>query len=816
MTQAYDFANFRLLPDQRALWCGEAPVKLGSRAFDMLLALVERRDRVVSKNELMDLVWPRLVVEENNLQVQVVTLRKLLGHPAIATVPGRGYRFTVPVVVQGDAPTVSAGPAAAMPAVALELSPRHNLPPWLPRLFGRADDLRLLGELLDRHPLVTVTGTGGIGKTRLAQSAASARLDSTPDGLWWVDLAPLTDPARVPDALALAIGLRPKGGESPTDALLAALAGRAPLLVLDNAEHLLDGVVALVTRLRQGAPQARWLVTSQEVLRIADEHVFRTGPLALPGADDNAGTSGAVALFVTRAQAADRHFVLGPENQALVADICRRLDGIPLAIELAAARVPLLGVQGLHERLDQCFKVLTTGDRSSARRHHTLRAALEWSHQLLAAPEQSVLRRLGVFAGGFTLEAAQQVAEDEQGIDRWEVLEHLGALVEKSLVVAEGEAQPRYRMLETMRLFALERLIESGEAKQARRRHREHYLALAEDARSCMVVGDPRGLAQLDRERDNLFLALAWPDEDPALQHGLRLAAAMRYYWTSRGLLARGLHATLEALARPGAETPSVTRCMVQATAAQLHSWMGNQAEALRHVQEAAQAARLLGDERCLCLTLSAAGFIHIASGEGPQARLAAQEALALGRGLGDGHELGNALALMAAVHNLDDEPEQALRLLEEGVALRRRTNQPWSEAIGHLNLAQHTIDRGHVAAAGPHLQRVLALLPRIDSQHIGLHLIGMSAEWAAASGEHEAAVLLGAACVQQYGRVGMQDRLEPQQVQRFERARQALDPATRERLQAAGRALSYEGALQQVREFMARTMGSEFSIDKA
>ena len=233
MTQAYDFANFRLLPDQRALWCGEAPVKLGSRAFDMLLALVERRDRVVSKTELMDLVWPRLVVEENNLQVQVVTLRKLLGHPAIATVPGRGYRFTVPVVVQGDAPTVSEGPAVAMPAAAVELSPRHNLPPWLPRLFGRADDLRLLGELLDRHPLVTVTGTGGIGKTRLAQAAASTRLETTPDGLWWVDLAPLTDPTRVPDALALAMGLRPKDGQSSTEALLAALAGRAPLLVLD-------------------------------------------------------------------------------------------------------------------------------------------------------------------------------------------------------------------------------------------------------------------------------------------------------------------------------------------------------------------------------------------------------------------------------------------------------------------------------------------------------------------------------------------------------------------------------------------------------
>ncbi len=816
MTQSYDFANFRLLPDQRALCCSQAPVKLGSRAFDMLLALVERRDRVVSKNELMDLVWPRLVVEENNLQVQVVALRKLLGHPAIATVPGRGYRFTLPVVVQGDTATAGDAPAAAAPRAAAELSPRHNLPPWLPRLFGRDGDLHLLGELLDRHPLVTVTGSGGIGKTRLAQAAAAARVDRTPSGLWWVDLAPITDPERVTDAVALAMGLRPQAGQAPADALVAALTAGAPLLVLDNAEHLLDAVVDLLTRLRQSAPQARWLVTSQEVLRIADEHVFRVGPLALPGDGQPAGDGAAVALFVARAQAADRHFVLGPDNQTWVADICRRLDGIPLAIELAAARLPLLGVQGLHQRLDQRLKVLTTGDRNSQRRHHTLRAALEWSHQLLAAPEQSVLRRLGVFAGGFTLEAAQQVAEDEQGIDRWEVLEHLGALVEKSLVVAEGESSPRYRMLETMRLFALERLIESGEAKQARQRHREHYLALAEDALPRMVAGDARGLAQLDRERDNLFLALAWPEEDPALLHGLRLAAAMRYYWTSRGLHARGLHTLLEALARPGAQALSVTRCIVQASAAQLNSWTGHPAEALRHAQEAEQAARTLGDKPCLCLTLSALGFIHLARGEGPQARLAAQESLALGQGLGDGHELGNALALMAAVHNRDQQPEQALRLLEQGVALRQRTNQPWSEAVGHLNLAQHAINRGQAADAGPRLQCVLALLPRIDSQHIGLHLIGVTAQWAAASGEYEAAVLLDAACVQQYGRVGMQDRLEPQQVERFEQARRALDPKARQELQATGRALTYTDALQQVHELLARTVGSGFSIEKA
>lgn len=829
MTQDYHFAQFQLLPDQRSLCCGGAPVKLGSRAFDMLLALLERRDRVVSKQELMDLVWPRLVVEENNLQVQVAALRKLLGHPAIATVPGRGYRFTLPVQVQGGPVSGNEPPAAAAAQPPSPGLPRHNLPPWLPRLFGRADDLLRLGQLLDLHPLVTVTGSGGIGKTLLARAAAAQRLPHTPDGLWWVDLAVLSEPQRVADAVALTLGLRPGPGQTPDQALVAALAGRSPLLVLDNAEHVLDGVAALITQLRQAAPQARWLITSQEALHLADEHVFRVGALALPtpssqhrsaeeagGDDDSNSDGGAVALFVARAQAADRHFVLSPDKRALVADICRRLDGNPLAIELAAARLPMLGVQGLHDRLDQRLKVLTSGDRAAARRHHTLRAALEWSHQLLAPPEQAVLRRLGVFAGGFTLQAAQQVAEDEQGLDAWEVLEHLGALVDKSMVVAEGEAQPRYRMLETMRLFALERLIESGEAPQARGRHREHYLALAEEALPRMVVADPRGLAALDGERDNLFLALAWSEEDASQLHGLRLAAAMRYYWTSRGLLARGLHVALQALARPGAQAPSSMRCTVQATAAQLCSWMGQHDEALRHGQAALVEARNLGDQRCLCGMLSALGFLQLARSEVAPARQVAEEALVLGRTLGDSHELGNALALMAAVHRHSDEDNAALSLLHEGVALRRRMHQPWSEAVGHLNLAQFAIDRGRVAEAGPHLRRVQALLPRIDSQHIGLYLIGMSAEWAAASGQHQTAVLLDAACARQQARVGMASGSQPEQDHRLQAARQALEAGLCEQLQASGRSLSYSEALAQVREFLGPDAEDDFSIDKA
>jgi predicted ATPase/DNA-binding winged helix-turn-helix (wHTH) protein len=799
---AYLFGAYRLVPAQRLLLSGGAAVKLGGRAFDALVALVERRDRTVAKAELMDLVWPRLAVEENNLEVQVVALRKLLGHPAIATVPGRGYRFTLDVAVEGGAAAMPAA-AGAGAAVAHAASGRSNLPHWLPTLYGREHDLATLLELIDRHGLVTVAGPGGIGKTRLAQAAAAARVASLPGGVWWVDLASLTEPALVPHAVALALGASTSVTGDATRAVIAALPAEPALLVLDNAEHLLAGVIDLFARLRPAAPQLRLLVTSQEILRVADEHVFRPEPLAVPDGDDaeHIDGSGAVALFVARARAADRRFVLDAGNRAAVADICRRLDGIPLAIELAAARVPLLGVEGLRSKLDQRLGVLTSGERGSLRRHQTLRAALEWSHHLLAVAEQAVLRRVGVFAGGFTLEAAQQVAEDEQGIDRWDVLEHLGALVDKSLVLAEGDPLPRYRMLETTRLFALERLIESGEAAQTRSRHRDQFLELAEEARERMLVGDPLGLACFDRERDNLLLAMAWPNGDSDGSRGLRLAAATRYYWTSRGLLARGLEAMRTALARPQAQRPSVARCQVIGTAAHYSSLMGDFDAAQRHAAEAVDAARGLQDEGCLCLALVGGGFVHLHRGDIAQATAWSQEALVLGRRIGDSHELGNALTLASALHAHAGEHDAAFRLQKEGVALRQRMNHPWSEAVGRLNLAQVALSRGEPEVALAQLRQVLALLGRVDSEYVGLHLLGVSADWAACAGWNEAAVMLEAARAAQFARVGMKDAPDPPELQRRERAQAALDDAARDRSTRTGRGFSYDQALHQVRE---------------
>lgn len=687
---AYRFGHFRLLPARRQLLAGDLPVKLGSRAFDLLQVLVERRDRTVGKHELMQLVWPSLVVEENNLQVHIVALRKLLGHPAIATVPGRGYRFTLPVSVDGDEATA---PATAGPAAA-------------PTLFGRDDDLRTLNRLLDDHAVVTVAGAGGIGKTRLAQGVAADRLSREPDGVWWVELAPLSDPALVPGAVARALGLALENAPDALPAVLAALRGRSALIVLDNAEHLLDGVAAFIGALRQGAAGVRLLVTSQEVLRTSDEQVFRPGPLALPVDDDLAAaqTSGAVALFVARAQAADPRFRLDDSNRAAVVDICRRLDGIPLAIELAAARVPLLGVAGLRARLDERFHVLTAGARAVLRRHQTLRAALEWSHALLSDGERVVFRRLGVFAGGFTIEAAQALAEDDM-IDGWDVLEQLGGLVDKSLVVADDGNVPRYRLLETSRLYALERLAEAGETDPWLRRHAGDCMALAE-AQDAAIVGHGQGadaVAALDRERDNLLHALNWCDQagdDDAAAIGLRLAAALRYYWPSCALMPLGARLTERALARAATLPPDLHRAKALASAAQLNAWTGQRAKAEALCSELMALATHLDDPYTTAIAHLHAGQLAGAALRHAEAERHFEAAASIGRDLQHLRLQGNALSGRIGVLRRSGRLDEVDALHEQLLDLKRRDGHGYNLALTLLNCAAHATERGQLAQA--------------------------------------------------------------------------------------------------------------------
>lgn len=524
MEPVYRFAPFELQPATRRLLRAGEPQKLSSRAFDLLMALVEHRERVVSKAELLQLVWPRLVVEENNLQVHVMALRKLLGPHAIATVPGRGYRFAAVL----EAPSAARAPVVAGDA---EVS-----------LLGRGDDIGALCALVPAHALVTVLGAGGVGKSTLAARVASLCAPAFADGTVWVDFSSQSPALRVVEAIAAALRLALPAGDA-LQALGSALARARLLLVLDNAEHLADPLGRVVKALMQSAPGVHCLVTSQVPLRLRAEQLYRLEPLALPDPDADvreACASPAVQLFVARVRAVDRHFVLDGHNVQPVVVLTRRLDGLPLAIEMAAARVPALTPAQLASALDERFRLLTRGEPGAPSRQHTLLAAMEWAHGLLAPAERAVFRRLAVFAGTFSMQAAQQVCGDDR-LDEWQVLDALSVLVDRALVAPPRGEPPRYRLLDTPRAYALQLLAASGEEAATRYRHlacvRDEMVALFEAhlwARRPATVREPEVMAQASNGLAALEWALANPPADVAtllieLAPGLAQALADRH-----------------------------------------------------------------------------------------------------------------------------------------------------------------------------------------------------------------------------------------------------------------------------------------------
>ncbi len=531
------FGRFELQPHQRRLLVDGQPASVGARALDMLILLARRNGELVSKRELMDEVWPGLVVEENNLAVHISALRKLLGNATIATVPGWGYRFTATVErAQALPPDVAPSPAP-MPATR---TLRTNLPAELPPLFGRERDLQALGVMVDSAPLVTVVGAGGIGKTVLARQVLQARRTAYPQGVCWVELGAVTDAAQLPGAVMAALGVEGGAGD-PEAALLAAVAPLKMLLALDNAEQLAGDIAQLCQRLGDAAPGLHLLVTSQAPLKLATEHVYRLDTLAVPAVPMPAAEAlafGAVALFVERARAADARFMLDDAQVGKVVELCAALDGLPLALELAAARAPMLGLQRLAASMDERLKLLTRSrDRAAPARQQTLRAALEWSHGFLDEREQSVFRRLGVVAGSASLDLVQQLVSDDTGVDEWEALDALGVLVDRSLVAVVGadpQAEPRYRMLESQRAFALERLQLAGELACTQQRHAQ---AVARQFEGRWVDRDNGKLsfadwqAHLAPDLDNAREAIAWAqqagDAACALAIGATLLRAM-------------------------------------------------------------------------------------------------------------------------------------------------------------------------------------------------------------------------------------------------------------------------------------------------
>jgi predicted ATPase/DNA-binding SARP family transcriptional activator len=666
------------------------------------------------------------------------------------------------------------GPPAA-PAAAAADAPEGGGPPpaggpgALPAagpLIGRGgalDDVRRL--LLDEGArLVTLTGAGGIGKTHLALHVAGRLLGegAFPGGVCFVDLAPVTDPGAVADAVVRAAGLGALEGASGLERLLTGLAGRRLLLVLDNFEQVVPAAPQ-VASLLNGLPLLRVLVTSREPLRLRQEREFDVPALAVPrpGADPAApetlGRTEAVALFVARARARQADFRLTPQNAPEVAELCRRLDGLPLAVELAAARIKLLPPGSLLRRLDRRLSLLTEGARDAPARHQTLRATIDWSHDLLSEPERALFARLAVFAGGWTLDAAEAVCAGAPQATRDapepDVLASLGSLADKSLVRRDegAEGEPRFRMLETLRAYALERLEASGEADTVRRRHAAHALAFAERAAAALYGPEQSAwLRRIDSDYENLRAALRWLLERGDGDPGLRLGAALWLYWTVREHLTEG-RTWLDALLQLPAPPATVARRPEALFGAGLLAWyQRDDAAAQRRFEEAVAQATVLADRRTVALARLGQGLVAAFRSDFARAAACFEASRSDFLLAGDEWGLSWALVGLAQAVRAQGGAERARPLLEEALAVARVHTNDWGLAHALHGLATLAFDGGDSPAARTYLEEALTAerrLGRRDGVAWALEGLGRVALYAGDTAEararYEAALAL-------------------------------------------------------------------------
>jgi predicted ATPase/DNA-binding winged helix-turn-helix (wHTH) protein len=695
------FGPFELHIDRRLLSRDGVPVSVGARALDLLCALAQHRDRIVDKDELMELAWPGMVVEENNLAVQIGSLRKLLGAQAIATVRGRGYRFV--------AATLAVDAAAPCPWTPPAGRRRTNLPAMLPPLIGRATECATLAGWIANARLVTVTGAGGIGKSRLAQAVAHGLVDDWPDGVWMVELAGLGDPALLANAVAQQLGIALQDRDGADAALAAELAPREMLLVLDNCEHLLDATAALTEHLLASAPRLRVLATSQEPLRLAQEQQYRIDPLSVPADASAPGARdyGALALFAARVCAIDPAFVLDDHRLAQAIGLCRSLDGLPLAIELAAARVPLLGLRTVHDRLDERLRLLTGGHRTALPRHQTLRAAMAWSHGLLTDPQRAVFHRLGVFCGGFTMALAQSLCADAATAP-WQVLEHVGALVDKSLVIVGAADPPRYRLLESARAFALEQLAAAGDAAATHAGHARTMAAFLREVDDANLDGELRTdayAALVLPELDNLRAAYAWagtPDGDRSVAIAIAATATPLSDYASEF---RDWLLDQWPLAAGAVLDPAIEARLARGLAAFNMTGFVPTHEAHAAAMRAATLYRSLGLTRRMVSSLRLAATWLIVLGDHAGAAAALDEADAL---IQPDWGAEFRLTLLRSRTRLASETGQldrALQTAREEITLARRSRDWRLEVIARTNHGEVLWQAGEIAQASALLE---------------------------------------------------------------------------------------------------------------
>jgi predicted ATPase/class 3 adenylate cyclase/DNA-binding CsgD family transcriptional regulator len=576
-----------------------------------------------------------------------------------------------------------------------------HLPVQLTSFIGRHAEMKGIREALADNRLVTLTGAGGAGKTRLAIQVAANIATDFADGVWYVDLAPITDPDLVPVTAARALGLPDQPGQPTMDVLGRFIQDRQMLILLDNCEHLLDASAELITGALAGCPALKLLTTSREPIGVAGEVSWRVPSLSL--ADE------AIELFGERARRALPDFAVAEDNAATVEEICQRLDGMPLAIELAAARVRALTLDEILDGLHDRFRLLTGGARRSVRRQQTLHASVDWSHALLTETERELFHRLAVFLGGFDLEAAHAVAADN-GVQRYQVLDQLTLLVDKSLLIAENRGgRTRYRLLETVRQYALEKLAESGEAEAVSSRHRDYYTGMAAELDAPAGVGHMRRLLQAEIEIDNLRSAFAWSLENGDTEPALRLAASLQPLWLTGWRVREGL-AWLDA-ALAAAESRSETdkdpaRVQALTDKGLLHSWLGS-IECLQIVDEALPLAREIGDPALVIRALVAHGTAYAYDIE--VAGTDFLEASKLARELDDRWRLSQILAGQALAGMSVGDPVAINAAAREGRDLSDSIGDDFNARRCRMALGVGAVWRGELTGAAAQLRDVLS-----------------------------------------------------------------------------------------------------------
>jgi non-specific serine/threonine protein kinase len=654
-------------------------------------------------------------------------------------------------------------PAEAAPEpldVASTLTPRSNLPASLSSFIGREREIADVRRVQAAARLLTLTGIGGCGKTRLALEVAGELLWAYPHGVWLVDLAGLSDPTLLPQAVVSALGVRTTGQQPATDALVGFLGGRHLLLVLDNCEHLAESCASLTETLLRACPHLEVLATSREPLGIAGETVWRVPPLSLPSETLPPAESDAVRLFVERARLCRPDFALTDANESAVVAICRRLDGIPLAQELAAARMAVLAAEQIADLLTDRFDLLTSGSRTALPRHQTLRAALDWSYELLTEPEQALLRRLPVFAGGFTLAAAEAVCGEGNGqratsseqratgneegtgpplvarcsllVARDHVLDLLAALVHKSLVNAdEQDGAVRYRLLETVRQYVGEKLDEAGEVAAVRDRHLVWCSALAQAARAeFRGVHEPRALMELEREHDNLRAALAWSLTRQGAVPALRLAVALARFWELRGHLHEGRQWLMQSLAA-GSDAPAGARAQALHSAGWLAYTQGDYAAARTFHEESLILHAELQEKQGIADAHNGLGRIALRQGDPAGALRLLDAALALYVELAHKPGIASAEGALGSLALRRGDYTEARTRLEASLALNRELGNRDGVADVLEELATVAGEQGEVERQAALVEESLAVFRELGSKDgiaLALGSLGMLA----------------------------------------------------------------------------------------